>query len=1120
MPNNNTESPLQTSSLDLVGRTELVANLINKLRDNYFVSVSGPVGSGKSTLVKNLLPQELFNNKELEGRAGNDWRVVYTCPGVNPIGNLAADIRKASGNLAEDILGKGRGLFKGDSLDENDQDLALEKFRNNSSILTQLYEKALSNKIHDSFNLLLIVDQMHDLFRYQRFWSGVEGKKESLEPIAGDDILFINLLLNAKNSTAPIYVILVSDNRYVGNFAPYRGLPEAMNNSSFYVPNLRDVELGQFLDKRLPSIPPKDGESEQKGIALKELNDELDELKKSLKQEFKTISEKQDGSALLKLNLFLHLFEQKRIETSNYTPAQLATDIGGSKKKAPLQGVIKYFMEQYLGVKEPTKNVQYLLQALTGIAGENQPVRNPVTMEQLELLLDRKPPETKEKPLETPSEEVKILANLWGRQSAQSKATPILQESIEKPLDIQQIYNELTKFNTAHEAFILLPKRSELSKSSVVDLNYDALLSSWSRLEMLIKQEWEYAQVYRNFVRDAILYYTNPSEENAKPGKGFPVTAFASIKKWMEVCRPNEAWAKRYLPKPPKEILQLKKHKAFAGEDENQLTNLRIAKKFYTEIEDYFENQKLQEINEKKSLKKQRTIAFISLGIAIVFLTIAIFYFFEIRTEKEKSETYDFLNSLSFHNELIIPNDIYMRFDSIQKIRNAIKDGINSEDELLKYLLKNDKISIGSDNPEVVKISYEALKLFKKMINKDEKKDTLENELLAKYEKLKEVESKNINKKNYKDQFNQTQYPALYLAFYAFYWEKKEWDKTKRTTIEPNALDVHEDGRRYAFGDKDGYVYLILTNSEYAQDKKPASYSLASEIIELIKVVSFGKNTLYICNELGEVWRLTVPVTMKGHKPAPPKRIFKDSDKTIFFLKPWQGEDNYLLVSNPSEAYFLERTPKNEYKKKVSVQLPTDARIACRNWSPKDSLFLIGCKDSVLIYHLDPRAKEPIKKIYSIKNDSIKTKPVTFTSVAIKNKQSKNSNDFYLAMGTEAGDVYICDAMYVSSKRTKSKTIKLSDFKQFKNTHLSTVTCMDFNPSAQQMASASYDGGIRLWNLNKLNAKRPDDIFLRYFSNVEALAFLNKNELVVYSDLFHFVEPTNITFMRGFLKNN
>jgi ABC-type cobalamin/Fe3+-siderophores transport system ATPase subunit len=77
MPNSTTESFQQTSSLDLVGRTEFVSSLINKLRDNYFVSVSGPVGSGKSTLVKNLLTQELFNNTELDGRVGNDWRVVY-----------------------------------------------------------------------------------------------------------------------------------------------------------------------------------------------------------------------------------------------------------------------------------------------------------------------------------------------------------------------------------------------------------------------------------------------------------------------------------------------------------------------------------------------------------------------------------------------------------------------------------------------------------------------------------------------------------------------------------------------------------------------------------------------------------------------------------------------------------------------------------------------------------------------------------------------------------------------------------------------------------------------------------------------------------------------------------
>ena len=85
-------------------------------------------------------------------------------------------------------------------------------------------------------NLLLIVDQFEELFRYRT--------PQSDTTQASDEraVAFVNLLLQAAKSERPIYVVLTMRSDFLGDCARFPGLPEAVNEGQYLVPRLTREE--------------------------------------------------------------------------------------------------------------------------------------------------------------------------------------------------------------------------------------------------------------------------------------------------------------------------------------------------------------------------------------------------------------------------------------------------------------------------------------------------------------------------------------------------------------------------------------------------------------------------------------------------------------------------------------------------------------------------------------------------------------------------------------------------------------------------------------------------------------------------------------------------------------
>ncbi len=207
-------------SLYYFGRKEQTHALVKQLDSHRFVAVVGSSGCGKSSLVRaglipNLEAGFLVQDRDL-------WEVATFKPGTAPLYNLAAAIACLGGS------GKPGGSA---------EHLREAVRRRGARVLTD----ALRNPLGDGeSNLLIVVDQFEELFRFQQAKT-IQAREEAAEFVSA-------LLYLAKQTPAPVYVVLTMRSDFLGECDAFRGLPEAMNQSQYLVPRLtRDQRREAFL---------------------------------------------------------------------------------------------------------------------------------------------------------------------------------------------------------------------------------------------------------------------------------------------------------------------------------------------------------------------------------------------------------------------------------------------------------------------------------------------------------------------------------------------------------------------------------------------------------------------------------------------------------------------------------------------------------------------------------------------------------------------------------------------------------------------------------------------------------------------------------------------------------
>ena len=195
------------------GRDGQSSEIVARLERRRFVAVVGTSGSGKSSLVRaGLLP--MLEGGFMPG-AGSFWRFAVMRPRDDAIGSLSLALADPA------VLG-------GDTADSSLRGPVIEAvLRRSSRGLIDAFTQA---RLDANENLLVVVDQFEELFRYRQLGAARQ---------SDDGAAFVSLLIEAaRQREHPIYVVLTMRSDFLGDCAHFRDLPETLNDGQYLIPRL------------------------------------------------------------------------------------------------------------------------------------------------------------------------------------------------------------------------------------------------------------------------------------------------------------------------------------------------------------------------------------------------------------------------------------------------------------------------------------------------------------------------------------------------------------------------------------------------------------------------------------------------------------------------------------------------------------------------------------------------------------------------------------------------------------------------------------------------------------------------------------------------------------------
>ncbi len=202
------------------GREGQSDEVLRKLSENRFVGVIGASGSGKSSLMYCGLIPVLYGGFIAD--AGSKWKVVTTRPGRGPVDNLAKALVESD-------------VEENTSKEDINVKSAITSTILRSSSLGLIEAVKQLNKKSDE-NVLLLVDQFEELFRYKR------SKTDS--STVNESVAFVKLLLEAIQQTeVPIYVVLTMRSDFIGDCAQFPSLTKLINDSHYLIPQMTREDM-------------------------------------------------------------------------------------------------------------------------------------------------------------------------------------------------------------------------------------------------------------------------------------------------------------------------------------------------------------------------------------------------------------------------------------------------------------------------------------------------------------------------------------------------------------------------------------------------------------------------------------------------------------------------------------------------------------------------------------------------------------------------------------------------------------------------------------------------------------------------------------------------------------
>ncbi len=241
--------PFLSNEVDIFfGRQDQIDQILEKLANHRFLGVVGISGCGKSSLaLAGVIPAIQCG---LIATAGSRWRVATMKPGDRPMANLATAL------LQQGVLDRGdfqESTSPAETVSEHGPIRAavLATLSRGPLGLAEVLTRPLTPgggpALPPNFNLLLLVDQFEEIFRFRRPSEPKPAERDDADRDEAD--AFVSLLLeSARQDRVSVYVMLTMRSDYLGDCAVFNGLPERLNDSQFLTPRLSAKQRAEAIE--------------------------------------------------------------------------------------------------------------------------------------------------------------------------------------------------------------------------------------------------------------------------------------------------------------------------------------------------------------------------------------------------------------------------------------------------------------------------------------------------------------------------------------------------------------------------------------------------------------------------------------------------------------------------------------------------------------------------------------------------------------------------------------------------------------------------------------------------------------------------------------------------------
>ncbi|MDX1627317.1 MAG: hypothetical protein R3345_01390, partial [Fulvivirga sp.] len=503
----------EDESIYFKGRDTHVDEVVELLQRNKFLMVTGASGDGKSSLI--------FGGLVPNAKAGffkakyNNWKIVHFRPERSPLSNLAQGL----GNAFEM---------------ENSDIIETEISRGFSSLVdfytaSKYYEQTEEGKEKaEGSNLMIIVDQFEEFFTNpENFFKGAPTQEAQIA---------VNVLLEtariALSKELPIYVVFTMRSDFIGQCSSFRGLPEYIGFSQFFVPRLKRRDLQQVIEEpaNLNGNKITRRLTERLIYDLEEGIDQLPILQHALNQIWHAADSGKEEMDLIHYAMVggmpVDELPDEDIDRFNQWFIKLPEGKRALYKESSLQKIIdihadllyltawEYYNksnpEYQLSAEEAQRVIAMTFACLTKI-DESRAVRNRMTLREITNIINE----------ENITEEVVAGVLNYFREPGNTFIHPFIED------------NE--------------PETQVITSDTVLDITHEALIRNWQRLKKWAWKEFEYYEKFVDLQKQIDKWLAHNKSRNFL----LPIGPLLYFERWFEECKPNTWWINRYNDESP-----------------------------------------------------------------------------------------------------------------------------------------------------------------------------------------------------------------------------------------------------------------------------------------------------------------------------------------------------------------------------------------------------------------------------------------------------------------------------------------------------------------------------------------------------------------------------------------